>query len=324
MLTVLARVDAHALAVGGGVLGLLAVATVVGQVLRLRAGSDEARRTVENLNARIYAWWAMAAVFGLAIAGGVGGACVLFGLISFLALREMITLTPTRRGDHHTLFWAFFAVVPIQYYAVYVGWYGFYSIFIPVYASLLIAVRSTLTGDYTCYMERVAKIQSAVMICVYAVSHAPAVLTLHPRGMAPGGQWRLLVFLVVVVQLSDVLQYVWGKLLGRRPIAPHISPNKTWEGFIGGVATATLLAAALYRLTPFGPARAGLIGLVVCIVGFFGGIVMSAIKRDAGVKDFGHLIAGHGGMMDRVDSLSFAAPIFFHVVRYWYVDPVAV
>jgi phosphatidate cytidylyltransferase len=265
-------------------------------------------------------------VFALAIYFDKLGATLLFAAVSFLALREMLTLAPTRRADHRTMFWAFFVVIPIQYYLVHVEWYGLFAIFIPVYAFLFIAIRSTLTGDYTNYLERTAKIQWAVFLCVYCISHCPALLTLsvrwpdRPVGVNPH-PWQLLVWLVVVVQMSDVLQYVWGKLLGRHKIAPHISPNKTWEGFVGGVLTTTLLGVALHRITPFGPGDAAAIALAVAIMGFFGGIVMSAIKRDAGIKDYGHLIAGHGGIMDRIDSLTFAAPIFFHVVRYYYVAP---
>jgi phosphatidate cytidylyltransferase len=175
-----------------------------------------------------------------------------------------------------------------------------------------------LTGDYTRYLERTAKIQWGVLICVFFLSHAPNLLTLQIPGF-DAKQWRLLAYLVIVVQMSDVLQYVWGKLTGRHKIAPNLSPSKTWEGFVGGVLTATLIGGTLYRVTPFTFPAACALSFVICIMGFFGGIVMSAIKRDAGIKDYGHLIEGHGGMMDRVDSLCFAAPVFFHVVRYYYV-----
>lgn len=302
----------------GGTLVLLGIATAVSLALRLRTTSDAGRRTVDNLIARTKAWWIMAGVFGGAIYFGPAGTTILFAVVSFLALREMLTLAPTRRADHHAMFWAFFVITPIQYYLVYLRWYGLFAIFIPVYCQVFLAIRSTLTGDYKNYLERTAKIQWAVFICVYCVSHAPALLSLDVAGYGHRRPWELLVWLVVVVQMSDVLQYVWGKLLGRRKIAPHISPNKTWEGFVGGVLTATLLAAALYRITPFAWWQAALIGFAVAVLGFFGGIVMSAIKRDAGVKDYGQLIHGHGGMMDRIDSLTFAAPVFFHVVRYWF------
>jgi len=298
---------------------VLVVASAVGAVLARTVKSDSGRRAVANLNARIRAWWIMVAVFSIAI--GLGGltSCILFALISFLALREMITLTPTRRADHHTLFWAFFVIVPVQYYLVYIHWYGLFSIFIPVYCFLFLAIRSTLAGDCTRYIERAAKIQWGVMICVYCISHAPALLMLR---LGEGVRsWKLLAFLVIVVQMSDVLQYVWGKLLGKHKIAPHISPNKTWEGFAGGILSAAAIGAAIYRITPFSIGQSLAISLVIAILGFFGGLVMSAIKRDAGVKDFGNLIEGHGGILDRVDSLCFAAPVFFHIVRFWFERP---
>jgi phosphatidate cytidylyltransferase len=309
-------IDRQGVWLGVGAGGLLVVATIAGLILRRAIHTEGAKRTIDNLNSRIRAWWVMVIVFGLAIAMGPLATCILFALISFLAMREMITLAPTRRGDHHTLFWAFFVMIPLQYYLIYISWYGLYSIFIPVYCFLFLAIRSTLSGDPTRYLERTAKVQWAVMICIYCISYAPALLMLNVIGLAQ--PWKLLAFLVIVVQMSDVLQYIWGKLLGRVKIAPHISPHKTWEGFIGGVGSASLLGMGLYRLTPFTPARALAISLVIAVMGFFGGIVMSAVKRDAGVKDFGHLIEGHGGMLDRVDSLAFAAPVFFHVVRYWY------
>jgi phosphatidate cytidylyltransferase len=313
----LAVIDRAAVVVVAVVAGVLTLATVVGLALQARAKTEAGRRTVANLNARTRAWWVMVGLLGAALWAGHGCTIVLFGLISFLALREMITLTPSRRADHHTLFWAFFVMVPLQYYLVYAGRYGLYSIVLPVYGFLFLALRSTFTGDYTNYLERTAKIQWGVMICVYCLSHAPAITTLQFRHFGPGG-WRMLVFLVGVVQMSDVLQYVWGNLLGKRKIAPHISPNKTWEGFIGGVVTAAALGAAAWKLTPFTPIQAFGMALMIALLGFAGGIVMSAVKRDAGVKDYGHLIEGHGGMMDRVDSLSFAAPVFFHVCRFWF------
>jgi phosphatidate cytidylyltransferase len=178
--------DRHALILAGSVVGVLGLSTLIGQALRLRVATDAGRRTVRNLNDRIAAWWVMAFVFGGAIYFGPLGACVLFGLVSFFALREMITLTPTRRGDHHALFWAFFVITPLQYVCVYVEWQDFWSIFIPVYAFLFLAIRSTLVGDYRDYMERTAKTQWGLMICVYFVSHAPALLALRPAGMPTG------------------------------------------------------------------------------------------------------------------------------------------
>jgi phosphatidate cytidylyltransferase len=309
--------DRELLWIIGGVFVVLAVATLVGAVLARRTASDAARATVANLNDRIRAWWVMAAILALALLTGSIGAVLLFAVISFLALREFITLVPTRHGDHRTLLYVFFIVTPIQYWLVWDDWYGLFAIFIPVFAFLLLPARTALAGDTEHFLERTATIQWALMICVYCVSYVPALLLIHIAGY-PAANAKLVLFLLIVVQGSDVLQYVWGKLLGRHKIAPSVSPNKTWEGFLGGIASATLLGTALWWLTPFAPWQAALMSLVIVLMGFAGGLTMSAIKRDRGVKDFGTLIAGHGGVLDRIDSLCFAAPVFFHLTRYFF------
>lgn len=309
--------DRETIVLIGSILGLLAVSSLVGLVLARRVRSESARAVVDNLNARIRSWWVMTAVFAAALATGGIGSTILFGLTSFFALRELLTLTPTRRADHRTLFWAFFVFAPVQYLLVGIQWYGLFAIFIPVYAFLFIPVRSALAGDTEDFLARTARIQWGLMVAVYCVSHAPALLMLRIPGYE-GQQAKLLLYLIVVVQLSDVLQYVFGKTLGRRKIVPQTSPNKTWEGTVGGIGSATSIGALLWWATPFSPAAAAGIAFLLCLTGFAGGLVMSAIKRDRGVKDFGTLIDGHGGVMDRIDSLCFSAPVFFHLVRYFY------
>jgi len=301
----------------GGVLGILVLASAIGVVLKRAAKSDAARATIEDLNARTRAWWKMCAIFALTLLIGRIGSLVLFALLSLLALREYITLVPTRRGDHRTLLWSFFIITPLQYYLIEIAWYGFFAIMIPVFAFVFVPTRIAMSGDTEHFLERAAKIQFGLMICAFCLSHAPALLILEIPGFA-GRNAQLLLYLVLVDQMSDVLQYVWGKLAGKHKIAPSVSPNKTWEGFLGGVATATLLGAALWWATPFTPLQAAGMSLVITLLGFAGGLVMSAIKRDAGVKDFGAVIEGHGGILDRIDSLCFAAPIFFHLVRYFF------
>lgn len=301
---------------GGGILAVLIVATIIGEVLARRANSESARSTITNLNDRVRAWWVMVGVLALALLTGSTGAALLFMGVSFLALREFVTLAPMRHGDHRALLWIFFVVTPVQYWLVWRDWYGLFAIFIPVFVFLLIPARVALAGDTEDFLARTAVTQWGLMICVYCVSYAPALLMLDTHG--DGGGAKLLLFLLIVVQGSDVLQYIWGKLFGRHKIAPLVSPNKTWEGFLGGIASATLLGTALWWLTPFQPWEAAVMALVIALMGFSGGLTMSAIKRDRGVKDFGTLIAGHGGILDRIDSLCFAAPVFFHLVRYFF------
>lgn len=299
-----------------GIAAVLLLATAVAETLRWRL-HGRSSSVVDNLVARIRAWWVMALVVGIAFALGRVGVIVLFALVSLFALREFITLAPTRRGDYYALLVAFYVVLPWQYWLIYIDWYGMYTLLIPVYAFLLLPILSTAGGDTTRYLERTAKVQWGLMICVFCISHVPALLNLKLRGYE-GSNLLLIAFLVIVVQSSDVLQYIWGKLAGRHLVAPRLSPSKTVEGFVGGVLSATALGAALWWITPFTPWQAAALALVANLMGFYGGLVMSAIKRDRGIKDWGHMIEGHGGVLDRLDSVCFAAPVFFHLIRYFW------
>ncbi len=298
----------------GAILTFLGVASLIGFVLARRATDAKAIATIDNLNARIRAWWVMVVVFGGAVYLGQTATVVLFALLSFVALREFWTLTPSRRGDHLALFLSFFVVLPIQYALLWMNWYGLFSIFVPVYAFLVLSAVMTLAGDTGEFLARTARVQWGLMLTVYAISHAPALLMLD----VSTPPFLLLVYLVVVVQLSDVFQYVWGKLIGRTRFSPNISPSKTLEGLIGGGLTAVAIGTLLYPITPFSPLQAAGICVLIVTAGFFGGFVLSAIKRDLKAKDWGYVIEGHGGVLDRLDSITFSAPLFFHVTRYWF------
>jgi phosphatidate cytidylyltransferase len=274
---------------------------------------------IANLNTRIKAWWVMVSAMTIAFLFGKTGVVVLFAFISFAALREFVTLTHTRRGDHWILLGMFVIIIPAQYWLLWTEWYGLFAIFIPVYCFLAMPTLTALSGDTSRFLERIAEQQWAIMLSVYCISHVPALLILPIAGDENKGLW-LIAFLIATVQGSDVLQYIWGKLAGQHKVAPKISPSKTWEGLIGGVLSASLIGALLYKLTPFSPFQAGIMAALSCMMGFFGGLVASAIKRDRGVKDWGHMIEGHGGMLDRADSLIFAAPVFFHMVRFFWTE----
>jgi phosphatidate cytidylyltransferase len=302
-----------------GVIALLAVASLVGALLGRRAHTDSARAVVQNLNSRIQAWWVMVGVFAVTFVAGSKATLVLFALMSFLALREFITLTPTKRGDHVPLFLSFFVLIPVQYLLIGYQWYGLFAIFIPVYAFLLLPALAALADDTDQFLERTAKIQWAVMVTVYCVSHAPAFLLLDIPGYH--GQNALLIFyLLLVTQLSDVLQYVFGKLFGRTKLAPQVSPSKTVAGLVGGGLGATLVGGAMWWITPFSPVQALGMSFIMVLMGVLGGLALSAVKRSLGAKDWGSMIEGHGGMLDRIDSVSFAAPIFFHLTRYFFTS----
>jgi phosphatidate cytidylyltransferase len=296
-----------------GVLSLLLVASLVGFVLARRVASDKARETVRNLNARIKAWWVMVLVFALAFLFGKGVTLVLFALISFYCLREFLSLTPTHPRDHAAIAVAFYVFIPLQYWLLWIEWQAMLTILIPVYAFLLLPVLSVLWGVTDNFLERTAKIQWGLMLAVFCVSHAPALLLLNLGDHKPV---YLLFFVITVVQLSDVLQYCVGKMFGRSKIAPNVSPSKTVEGFVGGGLLATLAGTGLWWITPFSPLEAAAMAAAIVFAGFFGGLVLSAVKRSLGAKDWGVMIEGHGGALDRMDSVTFAAPLFYHLVNY--------
>jgi phosphatidate cytidylyltransferase len=300
-----------------GVGGILLIASVIGAILSRTVKSESGRETVRNLNERVRAWWVMVAIFGIAFVFGKVVTLVLFALTSFYCLREFISLTPTRPADHCALAIAFYIFLPLQYYLIGIDWLALFSIAIPVYAFLLLPVAAAVRGETVNFLMRTAKIQWALMLTVYCISHAPALLILNIPGYE-GQNFLLLFFLVTVVQLSDVLQYVFGKLFGRHKVAPRVSPAKTWEGLIGGGLSATAVGAGLWWITPFTPIEAAGMAAAIVIAGFCGGIVLSAVKRSLGAKDWGTMIEGHGGALDRMDSVSFAAPLFFHLCNYFF------
>ena len=301
----------------GGLIITLIIASSIGYGLKFKVGFSTPHAVIDNLNARINAWWVMILIIFAAAALGFYGVIGLFFVISFMALREFLSLLYIRRGDHLALAACFYVILPLQYFLVAIDWFSMFTIFIPVYGFLFLPILSALLGDTAHFLDRSTKVQWALMISVFCISHIPAILTLDIEGFEDK-KLLLMIFLILVVQSSDVLQYVWGKLFGKHKIAPKLSPSKTVEGFVGGVVSASMLGGLLYWLTPFNPVQAVLMSLLICLMGFLGGLVMSAMKRSMGVKDWGNMISGHGGMLDRMDSLCFAAPIFFHVVRYYW------
>ena len=315
----------------------LGIATIVGWILSSREKVGIESALIRRFNHKIIVWWMMEAIFVFGFVLNRLGVVVLFGLISFWALREFITMTPTRRGDHRTLFWVFFIFTPLQYVMIWLGsdppshlggdrgidYYDYYSIFIPVYASLFIPARAAIAGDYKRFLERSATIQSGLLICVYSLSYAPAILDLK-LVQTDGTPWdgstvSVLIFLVLIAQLASVFERAWGKLAGRHVIAERINASRTWEGFLGSMVTTGIVAAALSWATPFHWWEAGILGAVVTVMACAGTMTMSAIKRDRGVTDTGTLVQGHAGVLDQIDNICFAAPVFYHFTRFFWV-----
>lgn len=262
--------------------------------------------------------WVGAMVFWAAWVSGPVGATLLFGVLSFLALREFITLMHTRRADHRSLILAFFVLLPLQYMLVGTRHFDVFSVLIPVYGFLAIPVVAALADDPARFLERNAKIQWGIMVCVYGLSHGPALLLLDFKGYEGRGAF-LLFFLVMVVGIGQIVQEVASRSLRSRPLVRRISRSFSLRAWGLGLAAAALSGALLYWITPFKAGQALVMAAIAAAAGSMGGLVMKALKRDAGVVYWGNLssITGAVGLLDRIAVLCFAAPVFFHSVR-WY------
>jgi phosphatidate cytidylyltransferase len=297
-----------------GLYVILAVASLTTAILkRIKPDKD-----YTELTQRVNSWWVMVTIFTLAMVLNQSVSLGFFGFISFLALKEYLSMIPTRRADRRVLFWAYLAI-PLQYYWVSREWYGMFIIFIPVYIFLLLPLRMITIGETKNFLQAAGTLHWGLMMLVFSISHIAYLLVLPATDTFQQGGVGLVLFLVFLTQFNDVSQFIWGKLFGKRKIIPKVSPNKTWAGFVGGVITTTALAVVLSGfLTPLSLGMAVIAGLIISIGGFIGDVTISAIKRDIGVKDTGSLLPGHGGILDRIDSLTYTAPLFFHFIYYLY------
>lgn len=296
----------------GIIFGLLAVATLIVAGMRRKT-----QKPYRELTQRINSWWVMALFFVIGALLDYRVAMVFFGLLSYLALKEYFSLIPTRLTDRRIIFYAYLSIIA-QYYFAGIAWYGMFIIWIPVFVFLLLPFRQVLTGDTAGFLANTSRVQWGLMMFVFGLSHIAYLLTLPALPEYEVSGVELTLYLVFLTQFNDILQYLWGKSLGRRKIVPQVSPNKTVEGFAGALVTTILLAVVLSFLTPFTLLQSVLAGMIIAIGGFIGDVVISMIKRDIGVKDSSTLIPGHGGILDRVDSLTYTAPLFFHYVYYLY------
>ncbi|MEL6957956.1 MAG: phosphatidate cytidylyltransferase [Pseudomonadota bacterium] len=303
---------AEILALFLGVCGLLTALTIFGEVIRLRVGQRGDNPVVETFMTRVRSWWSMVVLFTLALIAGKIGMLVLFAFTSYAALREMLTLTRKRRADHLALAIAFFIVLPAQYIFIGLGWQVLYTVFIPVYAFLILPIFSALRGDTEGFLVRIAETQYGLMIAVFCASHVPALLNVTFENYPADRGVLLIAFLIMVVQFGDLLDFFFGRRFGRTKVIPGVSA-KTWEGMICGVTCAALIGGLLSWMTPFSFLAAMGMAAIASAVGMFGNLVFAAIKRDRGIKDWSHLIPGQGGIVDQLDSVIFAAPVFYQL-----------
>ena len=297
-----------------GIYAVLIIATLIVAMLRWRNPGER----YAELSARTNSWWWMIGAFTLAVLLNQTVAIVFLAFISYLALKEYLSLIPTRRIDRSVLLFAYLAI-PIQFYWAAIDWYGMFIVFIPVWMFLFFPALMALRGETEGFLRAVGTLSWGLMMTVFTLSHMAMLLVSGDVENKVAAGVGLLLFLVMLTQFNDVAQYTWGKLFGRHKVTPKGSPKKTWEGLVGGIATTIVVAALIGPyLTPMDWQWSALAGGIIGIAGFLGDITISAMKRDLGVKDTGGLIPGHGGILDRVDSLTYAAPAFVHFMRYFF------
>ncbi|PQA89623.1 phosphatidate cytidylyltransferase [Hyphococcus luteus] len=291
---------------------LIAASVIVAVMKRKQPGA-----VTEELSRRVTSWWFMITIFSVAIVTNRVVSTVFLGFVTFLAFKEYLSLIPTRRVDRVILLFAYWAI-PAQFLFAHLNSYGLFLTFIPVWMFLFLPMAMTLMGKTEGFLRAVGTLSWGLMITVFALSHTAMLLAADKSVAGPAGGAGLLLFLVALTQFNDVAQFTWGRLFGKHKIAPQVSPKKTWEGFLGGLGS-TVVGAAIAGpfLTPMPFYYAGVAGAIIAVAGFLGDITISSFKRDLGVKDSGGLIPGHGGILDRVDSLIYAAPVFYHAMHFF-------
>jgi phosphatidate cytidylyltransferase len=303
-------------AVFGGLVLLAAAGSALAHLLTVRKADAIKLTWIGQLNSRIHASWLIVLLFAVGFALGEAALAVIFALASFLALREFVALTPIKPADHLALIVAFYVVIPVQYVLVASGWYSLYAVLIPVYLFLILPVIMAWRHDTELYLQRVAKVQWGLMLSVYCVSHAPAIATLEPPGYEGRGPLLLLYFLLVV-QMSDLFALMASASFGRTPLRSN--PNKSREGvLVGGLAT-IVLGTLLWWMTPFTWWQAALMSTATVFAGFMGGLVLASVKRSLGERQWDQGVALSRGVLERLEAITFAAPVFFHATVYFFV-----
>jgi phosphatidate cytidylyltransferase len=300
----------------GGLVLLSAAATWLVHWLTLRTTDAVKLTWIGQLSSRLHASWLIVLLFAVGFALGEAALAVIFAAASFFALREFVALTPTKPADHFALIIAFYVVIPVQYVLVAHGWYQLYAVFIPVYLFLILPVVMAWRQDTELYLQRVAKVQWGLMLSVYCVSHAPAIATLEPPGYDGRGPLLLLYFLLVV-QMSDMFAVMASASFGRTPLRSN--PNKSREGVLIGALGASMVGTLLWWMTPFTWWQAALMSMATVFAGFVGGLVLSSVKRSLGERQWDHGVALSRGVLERLEAVTFAAPVFFHLTVYFFV-----
>jgi phosphatidate cytidylyltransferase len=296
-----------------GIFNLLLVVTIGFYIARAIKGPT---KLITELIQRTLSWWVIIIGFSVTVFFSRFFATIALGFVAFVAFRELTSKFNLRMSDRRTLLWCYLAI-PFQFFLAYIEWYGMFIIFIPVIMFMGLSMRSVAQGDIKGITTSLGIINWASILIIFSFSHIAYLLALPEIPGFTAGNGGMVLWLVLITEINDVFQFTWGKLLGKHKILPSVSPNKTTEGFVGGLISTVAVGYALAFLLPISTDQAALLAGILAFTGFMGDVTISAIKRDLGIKDMGSSIPGHGGVMDRLDSLAFNSLVFFHLIRYW-------
>ncbi len=296
-----------------GIMAFLSFATIFVLIIKHFDKSNDHL----NLFLTIRSWWFILIPLFLVLMINKTLFILSFCLISIFSFKEFTGAIPVRSKDKLIKYLVYFLIL-VQYYWVYIGWYRMFIIFVPIYIFLLLPAVMILSGETKGFIKSVGNFNWIVMLTVFSISHVAYLINL-PEKNPEAGSIGLILYLLLLTEFNDVSQYICGKCFGKHKIIPKVSPNKTWEGFLGGLIIITLIAGFIAPLlTPMNRLFGFLSGFFISISGFFGDSIISSVKRDLKIKDFSTLIPGHGGILDRIDSLLYTSPLFFHFIYYFY------
>lgn len=292
---------------------LIFAALSVIHLLYLAVSRLQKDKDYTGIGFRIKTWWGMLFIFCLATLSNSVVSLLSLMVLAFFALKEYFSMIRTRKADRRLFLWAYLSI-PLQFYWVYIEWYGMFIVFIPVYVFLLLPLPRLINKGTLGFLRSVSATQWGLMLMVFGLSHLAYFQFASPEYGA-----GLVLFLVVLTQLNDAVHYLASIYFGKHKIVPTSNPYLTWEGFACAFVVTTAVSYLIYpHLTPLNPAFGYLSGMLISLSGFFGSLTVSVLKRDLLIGDDDKFAALKKSYLSRIDSLTYTAPVFFHVIRYFF------
>lgn len=290
--------------------GLLIFATVISYIFRHLKPQNQTFPKVLKI---IGGWWIICALLTFSILLGQHGIVLLFLIASLLGLREYLSVQKLEFVRTPEL--AAMAVLTVAHYSfIILGWKNIFLFIVPLMSFIFLPYFFLARRKINGLIQNLWASQSALMLCVYFLSFVPGLVFLNdnPTAIRKIDPIAAFLFLFFTTELNDVFQFISGKLFGKLKLVAEISPNKTVAGFIGGLLCTSILSVIIAPIMlEINLWQSALLGFCISASGMSGDLMFSSLKRTYNVKDFSDLIPGHGGVLDRLDSMVFTAPTLY-------------